>query len=136
MKRCEHCDEGHITSTNTKARYCSTRCQQAAWEQRNREHVREDHRQRSRDRYQADPARAAAVRLDWYRAHPERQAQRHAALQEETREQATHHKEPWEEAELEVVTRDDLSIKETALMLGRTYGAVARQRSLMRRRAA
>lgn len=132
-KRCEHCDRA---VTSSKARYCSTRCQQAAWEQRNRAHVREKHRQRAQVEYQADPAPQRRYSLDWYRAHPERQAQRHAALQEETREQATHHKEPWDVHELEVVARDDLSIKETALMLDRTYGAVARQRSLMRRRAA
>jgi hypothetical protein len=55
------------------------------------------------------------------------------AAQSETRKEAGHRWKPWEASELETVTRADLSIKEAALMLGRTYASVARMKTRLRR---
>ena len=57
------------------------------------------------------------------------------AAQSETRKEASHRWKPWEASELEIITRTDLSIKEAALMLGRTYASVARMKSGLRRPA-
>jgi hypothetical protein len=55
------------------------------------------------------------------------------AAQAETREEASHRWKPWEAHELEIITRTDLSIKEAALMLGRTYASVAQMKSRLHR---
>ena len=55
------------------------------------------------------------------------------AAQAETREEASHRWKPWEASELELITRTDLSIKEAAFMLGRTYASVARMRTRLHR---
>ena len=55
------------------------------------------------------------------------------AVQSETRKEASHRWKRWDVSELEIVTRADLSLKEAALMLGRTYASVARRRHLLRR---
>ena len=55
------------------------------------------------------------------------------AAQSETRKEASHRWKPWEASELEVITRADLSLKQAALMLGRTYASVAQMRSRLRR---
>jgi len=55
------------------------------------------------------------------------------AAQAETREEASHRWKPWEADELEIITRTDLSIKEAALMLGRTYASVAQMKSRLHR---
>ncbi len=77
-----------------------------------------------RARYRANAEQERAESLARYNADPDRQAERFAAIQEETRENADHHAEPWEVHELEVAFRGDLTAKEAALMLGRTYAAV------------
>lgn len=89
-----------------------------------------------RARYRADAERLASESLARYNADPAYQAERIAAIQEETRENADHHGEPWEVYELEVALRDDLTAKESALMLGRTYGAVTGARRRYRRQQA
>jgi hypothetical protein len=53
--------------------------------------------------------------------------------QSETKEEAGHSGQHWADDELAIITRPDLSIKEAALMLGRTYASVARRRHLLRR---
>lgn len=53
--------------------------------------------------------------------------------QSETKEEAGHSNKHWADDELAIITRPDLSIKQAALMLGRTYASVARQRSRLRR---
>ena len=53
--------------------------------------------------------------------------------QSETKEAAGHSGEHWADEELAIIARPDLSIKEAALMLGRTYASVARRRHLLRR---
>ena len=55
------------------------------------------------------------------------------AAQAETREEASHRWKHWEASELEIATRTDLSIKEAALMLGRTYASVAQMKSRLHR---
>ena len=52
--------------------------------------------------------------------------------QSETKEEAGHSGEHWADDELAIIARPDLSIKEAALMLGRTYASVARRRHLLR----
>lgn len=89
-----------------------------------------------RARYAADPVPHRVDSLARYNADPERQAERFAGIQEETRENADHHAEPWEACELEVALRGDLTAKEAALMLGRTYGAVTGARRRYRQQAA
>jgi hypothetical protein len=53
--------------------------------------------------------------------------------QSETRKEAGHSGRHWAEDELAIITRLDISTKEAALMLGRTYASVARRRHLLRR---
>ncbi len=53
--------------------------------------------------------------------------------QSETKEEAGHSGQHWADDELAIIVRPDLSIKEAALMLGRTYASVARRRSRLRR---
>jgi hypothetical protein len=55
------------------------------------------------------------------------------AVQAETRKEASHRWKRWDVSELEIVTRADLSLKEAALMLGRTYASVARMRTRLHR---
>ena len=122
-QRCERCGEP-VTTARSDARYCSERCRKAAWAQRSRARVRERHRQRARARYAADPARAAAAARDWQQAHPETQARYYAAMQEQTREEATHHYEPWEAHEIELACDRSVPIQDVALLLGRTRAAI------------
>lgn len=58
--------------------------------------------------------------------------QRFQDYQAETIGRARKHYYTWTSAELDVVTRDDLSIKEMARMLGRTWSAVHKQRQKQR----
>ena len=55
------------------------------------------------------------------------------AAQSETRKEANHRWKRWDVSELEIVTRADLSLKEAALMLGRTYASVAQMRTRLHR---
>lgn len=53
--------------------------------------------------------------------------------QSETKKEAGHSGQRWADDELAIITRPDLSTKDAALMLGRTYASVARRRHLLRR---
>jgi hypothetical protein len=53
--------------------------------------------------------------------------------QSETKQEAGHSGQHWAQGELAIITRPDISIKEAAVMLGRTYASVARRRHLLRR---
>ncbi len=53
--------------------------------------------------------------------------------QYQTKQEAGHSHQHWADYELAIITRPDLSIKQAALMLGRTYASVARKRSRLRR---
>jgi hypothetical protein len=53
--------------------------------------------------------------------------------QSETKQEASHSGRRWADDELAVITRPDLSTKEAALLLGRTYASVARRRHLSQR---
>ncbi len=53
--------------------------------------------------------------------------------QSETKKEAGHSGQRWADDELAIITRLDLSTKDAALMLGRTYASVARKRHLLRR---
>ena len=53
--------------------------------------------------------------------------------QSETKQGAGHSGQHWADDELVIITRPDLSTKEAALLLGRTYASVARRRHLLRR---
>ena len=53
--------------------------------------------------------------------------------QSETKGKAGHSGKHWADEELAIITRPDLSTKQAALMLGRTYASVARRRHLLRR---
>lgn len=55
-----------------------------------------------------------------------------AARQAETQERATKRGQVWTGAEMELVMRDDLPVKELALMLGRSYAAVTVMRRKIR----
>jgi len=55
------------------------------------------------------------------------------AAQFETKEEAGRSGKHWADDELAIISRADLSLKEAALMLGRTYASVARRRHLLRR---
>ena len=50
-----------------------------------------------------------------------------------SKEEAGQSGEQWGDDELAIITRPDLSTKEAALMLGRTYASVVRRRHLLRR---
>lgn len=75
---------------------------QQEWRDEHREHVRESNNQRLRD------------------------------YQRETIDQAAKHYQEWTSAELEVISRTDISVKEMAFLLGRTWNAVQKQRQKMR----
>jgi hypothetical protein len=60
-------------------------------------------------------------------------ARSYRGAQSETKEEAGHSGQHWADDELAIITRPDLSIKQAALMLGRTYASVARKRSRLRR---
>ena len=53
--------------------------------------------------------------------------------QSETKKEAGQSGKRWADDELAIITRPDLSTKDAALMLGRTYASVARRRHLLRR---
>jgi hypothetical protein len=53
--------------------------------------------------------------------------------QSETKQEAGHSGRHWADDELAIITRPDLSIKQAALMIGRTYASVAGKRSRLRR---
>lgn len=57
---------------------------------------------------------------------------RHAARQAETLSHATNCYKQWTGPELEIAARDDLTVTEAALMLGRTWKAVRVMRSKLR----
>ena len=99
------------------------------------EHRDDYNEQRRQARAECGPS---AADLAYREEHRERLTVRAAdfyrSAQAETKEEASHLREPWDAHELEIATRDDLSIKEAALILGRTYAAVAGARSKARRR--
>ena len=53
--------------------------------------------------------------------------------QSQTKQEAGHSGMRWADEELAIITRPDLSTKQAALMLGRTYASVAHRRHLLRR---
>ena len=53
--------------------------------------------------------------------------------QSETKQEAGHSGQRWADDELAIITRPDLSTKQAALILGRTYASVAHKRHLLRR---
>ena len=53
--------------------------------------------------------------------------------QSQTKQEAGHSGKRWADEELVIITRPDLSTKQAALMLGRTYASVAHRRHLLRR---
>jgi hypothetical protein len=63
----------------------------------------------------------------------ERDRRRRATVQAETTDAARRHGYVWTGPELEIVARDDLTVKQIALMLGRTYTAVEKARERIRR---
>ena len=52
--------------------------------------------------------------------------------QSETKQEAGHSGQHWADDELAIITRPDLSTKQAALLLGRTYASVARRRHFLR----
>ena len=52
--------------------------------------------------------------------------------QAETKQEAGHSGQHWADDELAVIIRPDLSTKQAALLLGRTYASVAHRRYLLR----
>src|SRR5262249_27213267 len=107
---------------------CSKR-RAASWLKANRERALERQRQwRAANRHRL-PARhpthtSPATPLAWHHAHPHGSAARYASEQEETREQAKHHQQPWLEDEIKTAIRQDITTKQAALMLGRTFASV------------
>jgi hypothetical protein len=57
----------------------------------------------------------------------------YVGAQAETKQEAGHSGKHWADDELAIITRPDLSTKQAALLLGRTYASVARRRHLLRR---
>ena len=53
--------------------------------------------------------------------------------QSETKQEAGHSGQHWADDELAIITRPDLSTKQAALLLGRTYASVTRRRHRLRR---
>jgi hypothetical protein len=52
-----------------------------------------------------------------------------------TRALAGNHRRPWEPHEVELLSRDDLTLEDMAHRLGRTYAAIENKRRSMRREA-
>jgi hypothetical protein len=59
-------------------------------------------------------------------------ARSYRSAQSQTKKEAGHSHKHWAHYELAIITQPDLSIKQAALMLGRTYASVARKRSRLR----
>lgn len=53
--------------------------------------------------------------------------------QSATKQEVGHSGQHWADDELAIITRPDLSIKEAALLLGRTYASVAKRTNRLRR---
>jgi hypothetical protein len=64
--------------------------------------------------------------------HRESSAKNYRERQEATRQGATKHRRAWTESELELISQDDLSASELALMLGRSYAAIAGARAKLK----
>lgn len=101
-----------------------------AWFAANPEKVKANYTRRMESGRKAETARR------YYRNHPEIigvAAARLRALNNETLQTAKRAGREWTGAEMELIMRDDLTVKDMAVMLGRSYWAVVNRRQLIRR---
>lgn len=87
-------------------------------------------------RREVDPESAAQRSKEWRDANRDHvratNNQRFRDYQRKTIDRAAKHYQQWTSAELEVISRTDISVEEIALLLGRTWNAVQKQRQKMR----
>ena len=101
-----------------------------AWQAANPDKVRANYARRQETGRQSEAARR------FYRNHPEvlvTSSARLRALNNETLQTAERAGCEWTGAEMELIMRDDLTVKQMAVMLGRSYWAVLNRRQLIRR---